>query len=173
MSLTLEQVTESLHKQFNKRYAKKFADLNKNVYPTAKNDKGSFEVPVPVLGAGGGTLITGNEGAFNLNPPAPVSVQFKVMKPQSLVYRISFPYSECDIAANKEEYFNYLFDAILGKAIGNYEKTVGGADKVRFGECYCIYERPGSNGDIFRQLDNTDLELRLYGTWASDNEDYT
>lgn len=171
--MTLDQVTESLTKQFNARFAKKFAELNKNVYPTAKNDKGAYEVPVPVLGSGGGTLITGNNDAVSLQPPAQVTVQFKNMKPQQLIYRISIPYSECEIAANKTEYFNYLFDAILIKALGNYEKTVGEPGKVRFGECYCIYERPGTAKEIFSQLEDSNIELRLYGSWASNEEDYS
>lgn len=169
--MSIDTIIDSLTKQFNARYAKKFADLNKNVYPTAKNDKGSFEVPVPVLGPGGGTLITGNPEAFTLKPAAKVSVQFKVMQPQRLIYRISIPFNECEIASNKPEYFNYLFDAVINKALGNYEKTVGGPDVVRFGESYCNYTTPDNK--IFKITEDNDLEIRLYGCWASNQEDYS
>lgn len=170
--MTLDELIVSLDKSFTTRYSKKFADLNKNVYPTAKNDTGAFEVPVPVLGSGGGTLITGKEDAVKLEPPAMVSVQFKNMQPQQIVYRIAIPYSECEIAANKPEYFNYLFDAIVNKALGNYAATVGQPDVVRFGTNYISFNRPDSLG-VFKQLENMDLELRFFGEWASNKEDLT
>jgi len=170
--MTLDELLVSLDKSFTSRYAKKFAELNKNIYPTAKNDAGAFEVPVPVLGSGGGTLITGKQDAFKLEPPAMVSVQFKNMQPQQIVYRIAIPYSECEIAANKPEYFNYLFDAIVNKALGNYAATVGQPDVVRFGTNYISFNRPNALG-VFSQLENTDLELRFHGEWASNKEDLT
>ena len=172
--MNLTEVIDSLNKQFNKRFAKKFADLNKNVYPTAKNDRGSYEVPVPSVGKGGGTIVIGPKEAFKLEPPAPVSVQFKNMKEHLIVYRLAYPYGECEIAAEKPEYFNYLFDSTIDKAIGNYFVTVGGPDIVRFGEVYCNYKLPGTTDSVFRQTeDELSLEIRLRGSWASDTEDYT
>lgn len=166
------EVVAKLDKMFISRYGKQFADLNKNVYPTAKNDKGNYEVPVVIVGSNGGTLIKGNsEGAVQLNPPAQVSLQFRNMKPQTLIYRLSIPYSECEIAVNKPEYFAYLFDEIVLKALNNYKVTVGDENKARFGEVYCSYERPDKSG-VFRQLEDTSLELRLYGSWASGDEAY-
>jgi hypothetical protein len=174
-NMILSDVISSLNKQFISRYGKQFAELNKNVYPTALNDRGAYQVPVPIVGQLGGTLMIGC-GAFDLNPPAPVSVQFKNMKPQQFVYRVAVPYTEAEIAADKKEYFNYLFDAIMSKAIGNYQATVGKADVVRFGTTFCSCELPEStpnNKVVFRQLDNMDLEFRLYGSWASTEEDNT
>lgn len=168
--MNLIETIDSITKQFTTRYAKKFADLNKNVYPTAKNDKGSFEVPVPVLSKGGGTLNTG-DAVFPLDYPASVSVVMKNMKPETLIYRINFPFRECQIAAEKPEYFNYLFDAIISKALGNYQLTVGGPDKVRFGEAYCSYE-PLKDKTLFTSDGGDLLELRLHGCWASNVEDY-
>lgn len=170
--MTLDETISSLTNKFHTRYGKKFAELNRNVYPTAKTDKGGYDVPVPVLGPGGGTLVTGAEGAIQLKPAAAVSVQFKTMKPQVLIYRIAIPYNECEIAAEKPEYFNYLFDAVVSKALGNYEKTVGEPDKVRFGEFYCTYERPGTEREVFKQAEDSTLELRLFGSWASNEEQY-
>jgi len=167
--MMLNEVLPKLDRMFKSRYGKQFADLNKNVYPTAKNDKGNYEVPVVIVGSNGGTLIKGTPDATQLNPPAQVSLQFRNMKPQTLIYRLSIPYSECEIAANKPEYFNYLFDEIVSKALNNYKVTVGDENKARFGESYCTYDSPSG---IFRQLEDTSLELRLMGSWASGDEAY-
>lgn len=169
---SLEDVVKQLDKAFTIRYGKKFADLNKNVYPAAKNDKGAYEVPVPRVGKGGGTLIVGPSDPYKLEPPATVSVDLRNMKEQVIVYRLAIPYSECEIASNKPEYFNYLFDAIVEKAIGNYRVTVGDENKVRFGSHYISFNRPGNDKDVFRQLEDTSLELRFYGSWASAEEAY-
>jgi len=170
--MTLPEVLEKLDKMFISRYGKQFAELNKNVYPTAKNDKGNYEVPVVVVGKGGGTLIVENAEAFSLNPPAVVTLEHRNMKPQQIVYRLSIPYSECEIAARTTEYFNYLFDEIVQKALANYKVTVGDENKVRFGQMYITAERPGTGKCIFRQIEDTSLELRLYGNWASNQEAY-
>ena len=171
--MTSEEIIKSLNKQFITRYGKRISDLNKNVYPSAKNDKGSFEVPVPTLGAGGGTLITGKDTAFKLENPASVTVAFKNMEPQQLIYRIAIPFEESKIAAEKPEYFNYLFDAIVNKALGNYAATVGQPDIVRFGTCSISFTRPGDDSSVFQQLENAAFELRSYGEWASNKEDLT
>jgi len=170
--MMLNDMLIKLDKLFISRYGKRFAELNRNVYPTAKNDKGNFEVPIVIVGPNGGTLIKGAEGAFALNPPAVVSLQFRNMKPEQLVYRLSIPFDECKIAADKEEYFNYLFDEIVGKALNNYAATVGKPDKVRFGTCYAEFQRPGTNKEIFKQLEDSSLELRFYGEWSSNEEAY-
>lgn len=161
---------KNLDKMFIARYSKRFAELNTNVYISAKDDVGNFEVPVPTLGTGGGTAITGTPDAFNLNPPAVVKVEIKKMKGFKIIYRVAFPYSEMEIAANKPEYFNFLVDKILDKAIANYAATVGGPDKVRFGTTYCTYEVPGQEGTVFRELAGEYFELRLYGEWSSEEE---
>lgn len=171
--MTLNEVLEKLDKMFISRYGKKIADLNKNVYPTPKNDKGNYEVPVVLVGKGGGTIcVISNNDTIKLNPPAVVSLEHRNMKPQMIIYRLSIPYSECEIAARTEEYFNYLFDEIVQKAIANYKVTVGDENKVRFGEIYITAERQGKERKIFQQLEDTSLELKFYGNWASSEEAY-
>jgi hypothetical protein len=155
---------------FVARYAKQFIDLNKNVYIAPKNDKGNYEAPVPVLGTGGGTIIPPDTDAVSLNPPARVSISNKELKPFSIIYRVVFPLSEMEIASNKPEYFNYMMDRIILKAINNYRATVGDENKVRFGTTYCDYARPGNPDEIFRQMDDDFLELRFFGSWASEEE---
>jgi hypothetical protein len=160
----MEMLTK-LKDQFGKRYGQQLADLNKNVYISAKNDKGSFEIPVVTLGKGGGTVIDVDSDAVTLNAPAMVSLTFKNMKPYRLVYRVAVPASECQIAANKPEYFNYLFDAVMTSAIGNYKATVGGHDKVRFGTKYIDASLTQPNDEY--------VEIRFTGEWAGDTEDLT
>ena len=157
---------EKLDKLFKERYSEKLENLNKNIYiiPIVE---GTFEVPVPTLGGGGGTLLTGNVAA-KLNPPAVARVENKRVESVTAVYRIAVTRYEADIAADKPEYFNYLFDAIVNKAIANYNATFGGENKVRFGTNYCQIHQD-SKGSIFTDLDGGDhLEFRLTGTWASD-----
>lgn len=166
--MTLNEVLERLDKMFISRYGKSFAELNKNVYITAKNDKGAYEVPVVVVGKGGGTIKTDPE--TKLNPPAIVSIDQRNMKPQVTVYRLAIPYSECEIAARTPYYFNHLFDEIVSKGLGNYKITVGDENKVRFGTSYVGYAR--EDGRIFQQLEDSSIELRLSGEWSSDKEAY-
>jgi hypothetical protein len=87
------------------------------------------------------------------------------MKPYAIVYRVAVPFSECQIAAEKPEYFNYLFDAVMAAAIGNYKATVGGHDKVRFGTKYIEAKLSQPNDDF--------VEIRFTGEWAGDVEDLT
>lgn len=160
---------EKLNKLFIARYGKRFAELNSNIYIAAKNDKGNYEVPVPSLGGGGGTIVVGrSDGAFKLQDPAIVKVENKEMKEQIVLYRIAFPFSEMQIAANKPEYFNYLVDGILIQGLKNYAATFGDDKQVRFGTTYCTYLRPGESGDsVFKSINDEYVELRLYGSWAS------
>ena len=155
---------EKLNKMFIARYSKELSELNKNVYISPKNDKGNFEVPVPTLGELGGTVQVGSTEAFTLNSPALVKVDVKEMKPTLFIYRVAFPLSECEIAAEKPEYFNYLFDGVMLKAIDNYRATVGDENKVRFGTHYISYTLP--DGSVFRDAGEY-LEVRLHGDWAS------
>lgn len=154
-----------LNDQFGKRYGQQIADLNVNIYPSAKNDNGSFEIPVVTLGKGGGTIVVNSKDTVALNPPAMVSLAFKNMKPYFIVYRVAVPLSECQIAAEKPEYFNYLFDSVISAALGNYKATVGGHDKVRFGTNYIEAKLSQPNDDF--------IEIRFTGEWAGDVEDLT
>lgn len=163
---------EKLNKQFNTRYQKELASLNKNIYKAPKDDSGNFEVPVVTLGTGGGTVIVGNTEAFKLKSPAMVKVENKKMKPYTIVYRVAIPYSEAEIAADKPEYFNYFFDAVILKALANFRTTVGDENKIRFGDVFVTATIPESNGDCLRILHDNEggdyVELRLFGCWASD-----
>lgn len=168
--MTQQELLSNLDRLFIERYSKSFAELNKNIYITLL-EEGTFEVPVPTLGPGGGTLVTGagDGGVYKLESPAVVKVQHKRMEAANAIYRIVVPRYECEVAANKPEYFNYLFDSVIYKAIINYNSTFGGDNKIRFGTSYCTYERP--TGGIFYDLDGGDyLEFRLFGQWASDKE---
>lgn len=168
--MTLEEMLASLDKQFIARYGQKINDLNRNLYVVPETE-GTFDVPVPTLGGGGGTVTTGKPEAFKLERPAVVKVEHKRMEALTSVYRIAVPRYECEIAAEKPEYFNYLFDIVVNKAINNYNHTFGGDNKVRFGQVYCSYERPGNSKSIFYDLDGGDfLEFRFFGYWASDKE---
>ena len=154
-----------LKSQFNARYGQRLADLNKNVYIASKNDNGSFEMPVIVVGQNGGTAFIGKKEATTLNPPAMVNLSLKNMKPYNIIYRLALDLNECEIASNKPEYFNYYFDAIVDKALANYRVTVGDENKVRFGSKYISAE--------LLDLEGSYIELRFTGEWASNEEDLT
>lgn len=157
---------QSLTEQFNKRYGNKFAEMNKNVY-IASLTEGTFEIPVPTLGEGGGTVSVGKV-PIKLVTPAFASVTHKRMEALYAVYRVAIQRSEAEIAANKPEYFNYLMDSIVQKAVINYNSTFGGIDKVRFGITYCTpYKEDGKS--VFYETDDY-IEFRLTGCWASDKE---
>jgi len=166
----MEELIKKLDSMFIARYGKRFADLNKNVYIAEALETGGFDVPVPSLSGGGGTLVTGEPTVFTLNSPAVATVVNKKMKAKSIVYRIAFSYNELEIGTRNPAYFNYFMDSIIDKALNNYAATIGGPDIVRFGTVYCTYERPGESRSVFRDLEDDKLELRLYGSWASDEE---
>lgn len=167
--MKLEDIIKNLDEMFIKRYDKLFVELNKNVY-IMPEENGIFDVPVVTLGTGGGTLANTIDAAFELQKPAYVKLQSKKMIGAQAIYRIAVPFNECEIAANKPEYFNFLFDKITYQAIANYNKTFKGPDVVRFGKVYATYKHP-MNNSIFKDLDGGDhLELRIFGKWASDEE---
>lgn len=158
---------EQLNDLFAKRYTKLFDKLNSGIYLSEK-DGGNFTKPDIAITKGGGTSITGNVDAFALTPPAIVKVELKKFKPFTLVYRIALPRSEMEIAVKNPQYFNYFMDRVLKIALSNYRATVGDEHQVRFGEVYCTAKHPGMDSSYFLELENHDLELRLYGCWASD-----
>jgi hypothetical protein len=172
---------EKLNKMFIERYYKLLSDMNVSLYKAAKDDNGNFEVPVISLSSGGFTEITApSPEAYQLNGPARVRVVNKKVKGLSGVYRIAISYSEAEIAANKPDYFNYLFDGIMEAAIAEYQKKFGVYNKVRFGEVYITAERPGRPKQPLALLtiESTDgsgnllpvddqVELRLYCSFAS------
>lgn len=161
----MEQLIEKLTKMFEERYAKQFAELNKNLVEVPRDEKGRFKAPVIKLGSGGGTLLSDNSDGAKLNAPAVVEVSNKPTKPFSMVYRIAVPLYELEIAADKPSYFNHLMDTVLTQAVANFKHTVGGDENImRFGEVYCTYKQPGNK--VFEVL-GEHLEVRLYGSWSS------
>ncbi len=161
--LTPEQ-TESLNKQFTVRYGKFFAALNKNVYPAALNDNKAYEVPVVELYPGGMLVCPKDDAPFELPVPGKARVSLQYRKQEVVIYRLAIPATELTIAADRPEYFNYLMDSILNPAIVNYRKAYGDENILRFGQTYCSYQFP--NGDIFRGIDDDNIEIRLFGAWA-------
>lgn len=162
-----EENLQSLNTQFNVRYKDLFLELNKFVHLTEQIESLFFKVPSISLGTGGGTLAFSKD-AFQLNPPAKVTVNSKTKECAQAVYRIQIPYNECSIAADNSAYFNYLFDSIMNQAVANYNKTFGGSDKLRWGKHYCVASTEGK--PPFYDFDDEYLEIRLYGLWASDKD---
>lgn len=173
-----------LNKMFVERYYKKLADMNSALYKAAKDDNGNFEVPVVSLSEGGFTEITSPQPeAYQLAGPARVRVVNKKMKGLTGVYRIAVPFSEAEIAANKPEYFNYLFDGVMDTALAKFQEKFGSANKVRFGEVFITADRPGNRNQplMLLSVNATDaagnllpvddqVEIRLYCNFASNME---
>jgi len=173
-----------LNKMFVERYYKRLSDMNSALYKAAKDDNGNFEVPVVSLSDGGFTeLVTPMEAAYSLAGPARVRVVNKKMKGLTGVYRIAVPFSEAEIAANKPEYFNYLFDGVMDAALTKFQDKFGSANKVRFGEVFITAETAGGKNQPLRLLsvNSTDaagnllpvddqIEIRLYCNFASNVE---
>lgn len=159
---------ENLQKMFNIRYAKQLADMNKNVYPAAlgitEDGKEYFDTPIVNLGPGGGTLHQGNtKDVIELNPPAIVSLEFKKLKPETLIYVINIPRSEAEIAEKNSAYFNYLFDSLLSKALSNYKATIGSHEDMRFGSEYV-------RAEPFKEIGSEYVQFKLVGSFASTEE---
>jgi hypothetical protein len=161
---------EKLNKQFNDRYFKQLEALNNNLYKAAKDDNGYYEVPVPDLGEGGFTEVEGKSEGFSLSAPALATVVNKKVKGKTTVYRVAVSLSEASIAADKPEYFNFLFDRIMRKALSNYYKKYGDANQVRFGSYFIkvlplqtLAPNPGSNAD-------DQVEIRFLGDFAGTEE---
>lgn len=155
------ELVEKLNKKFVESYSKLVADLNKNIYPAAKQDSGNYEAPIITIGPDGGALMT-EEGKIDIPTPAKVSVELKEVKPFAIIYSLAIPRSEAEIADTNPAYFKYLFDKILEKALANYQATVGGPEHLRFGSHYVKME-------LLNIKDGADqIELRLNGAWASE-----
>lgn len=160
---------EKLDQLFRENFTKTISDLNSAMYIAAKGDDGLYEVPTPVILGRGGTAWTGHPDAtIQLNPAAVVKMEFKKFKPFKIIYRIQIPTTELEIALTNKQYFVYLMSKVLKNALSNYKATVGGPEIVRFGDFYCKVDAVGSS--IFRQTDGDNLEIRLMGEWASEEE---
>jgi len=155
---------DALDKMFIARFAKIEAELNKNVYLAPITDNDTFEVPVVTLGKGGGTFL--NKETESLNAPAVVSLIHQEVEAFRIVYRIAVPRAELEIAFNKPEYFNYLLDSIINKAINNYRVTVGDEHKVRFGSYYLSFKQ--KDGTVFNELNDDLVEFQMQGLWAKE-----
>lgn len=164
------EMLNKLNEMFTKRYNPLFVSLNKNVIQTDVDTEGIMRVPTVSLSEGGATLIEqSSAGTFTLNTPARATVDTKSVYAQTVIYRLGLSIAEAEIAANKPEYFNFLLDSVLEKALSNYNNTFGGPAVQRFGKFYCIPDRPG--GGIFTEVQGEDIvEFRLYGQWAGNKE---
>lgn len=177
-------LVESLNKKLTENFGKDIVDFNKNVYPAAKLPNGKYEAPVIAIGAGGGTILTG-DGEQVLDNPAPVSVKMNEVDAYGIVYRLTISRSEAEIADKNPAYFSYFFKTVLEKALANYQGTVGGPDALRFGSHYVKvslsemsleparagekpYTIPDVEAAIPSPVKDTSglLELRLDGDWA-------
>ena len=134
-----------------------------------RSGRKSKKTAVEIYGKGGTILPTGTE-TFELNKPAVVKMKRKKFKPFRLVYRLSLPREEMEIAVKNPEYFRHFMDETLRVAMSNYTATIGTFDKVRFGEVYCTPFRPGPENQVFTELDDHNIELRLYSNFASEEE---
>ena len=152
------ELLTSLNKKLSETFAKSIAELNKNVYISAKLDSGNYDAPTVTLGSGGGTVV--KEKDQKLEPPAMLRVELKETPPVDIVYRIAISRSEAEIADKNPAYFLHLFNKIMEKALGNYKATVGGPEVLRFGSHYIkISLRAIEDGSDY-------VELRLDGSWA-------
>lgn len=158
--MTPEQMSK-LESMFKTRFSKMETELNKNVYIAAKTDSGNYEVPLVKVGSGGGTITS---KPVDLVEPAKVRLSHEEVKPFGISYRLAIPNDELRIAAGKPEYFNYLMDAIINKAVGNYRVTVGDENKVRFGTKYLTFLRP--DGRVFESYGDDSSTIELSGEWA-------
>lgn len=158
---------EKLNKMFGERYLLLFQSINKNIIQTDPDTEGVMTIPIVNLGSGGATVSAVTPEPVVLNPAASVEVATKRVKAQNITYRIRIPQNEALLASEKPEYFNYLFDNILNKALIGYHQTFGGPDISRFGRVYCTPERPG--GFIQQNFDEN-IEIHLVGQWAGNEE---
>ena len=164
----MEMLTK-LNDMFVKRYNPLFVNLNKNVIQTDIDTEGVMQVPTVSLSDGGATLIEAETSTITLNTPARANVDTKRVYAQTVIYRLGLSLAEAETASNKPEYFNFLLDSILEKALANYNSTFGGPGVQRFGRFYCVPDRPG--GSIFTEVEGGDMvEFRLYGQWAGNKE---
>jgi hypothetical protein len=151
---------------FNIRYAKQISDFNKNVYPAVLNRTEAgvayFDAPSIVLGAGGGT-VTNDPSAVVKFQPAVVQVEFKKMKPISIIYVVDVPFNEAEIASKNPAYFNYLFDAVMSKAMSNYAATVGPVETMRFGSEYVKIAN-------LQEVSSDYIRILFSGNFASNEE---
>lgn len=164
---------EKLNKMFGDRYQQLFVHLNKNVIQTLPDTEGMMTIPVVNLGPGGATVVPVTSDAFTLNEPASVDVTTKQVRATNIIYRIKFSTAEAEVAADKPEYFNYLMDSVLNRALLGYNQAFGGPEVSRFGTFYCTAERSGPNsGEFFYKLQGGEdaVEIRLFGQWAGNEE---
>ncbi len=161
-----QEKIDKLTSMFKGRYSKLFLELNKNVYPAALTQAGTYEAPAINLGSGGFVVVPEKADAFQLPPPAVVDISTLAHKATLSVYRVAIPTAELNIALEKPEYFNYLMDRVLGESIARFrEMSKTNENVLRFGTCFCSADLP--NGGVFRVLNDDYLELRLFGQWAT------
>jgi len=162
---TLTDKVETLNKLLFTRYAKKLAELNKNIWPAPKNDAGELEVPTIDIGPGGGALIgPTDDDNKKLPPPAQVTVKVRAQRPSRPLYRVFIPITEIDAATNTPSYANYLFDKIMSVALSRYAYTYGTPEEGRFGECY-VSIGDGLKVAVNEQTGEDGVILTLTGSW--------
>lgn len=135
-----------LDELFKKRYTKFFEDMNKNVYPSIKDENSNYMVPVVSLGKGG----LEKKGSEVKASTAIVSTKLTPVLESVYNYKIAVPVSEVEIALKNEYYFNHYFDSILNSALANLAKEIGDSNSLKWGDHYVRFTRP--DGTVFKEM---------------------
>ena len=134
---------QELNEKFNKRYTNLVNKINSFVNETALIELGDgkigFNVPTVSVSDGGSYLVDNSKENHKLPPPAKSTVSIQKVDAIVPVYRVLIPYAEVEIAMRTDSYFNYLFDAVVDKALAQYAKSFGAYDELRFGEYYAKF----------------------------------
>lgn len=161
---------EALDKKFIARYAKQFAVINSKLNVINVEKDGTYLSPTVVLGDGGATVVTDHTKlVYTLAPAAKVVIDYKKVEPHVVFYRIAFSLEEAGRAVEDDNYFNFIMDPTLNRALEGYFKAFGTPDAIRFGKVFCEYRDAANNNAVFRMTEEGGgmVEFRLTGHWAS------
>lgn len=158
---------ESLNTMFMQHYAKFFEQLNKHIYPAARNGN-FFEAPSIVSSGDGVTIFSTLEAEKTYTKQSPMRIG--VMRTQTeavFVYQdIVIPYDELEIGLRDPAYFVFLMNRVLAEALRHYRAKVGNETETRFGSHYCLPYKENEIGNVFKEDGNGNVIMTLNGAWA-------
>ena len=137
--------------------------LNAGVVETTRSE-GYWLVPRIDVVPGVATIPDSDEGAFSLNAPGKITVEFEKVKPHTVLLRNAFSYEAARFAAKSLKSFQTIFGPPVNDMIDELRAIKGFTEgQTSYGKYYGTFSRPGS-GEVFRDLDESQggIEIRLY-----------
>jgi hypothetical protein len=166
-SKKLPDIDPAIIAQLNVLFEQSFPGIDKRLNHFVVNtnmSEGHWLVPVVDVKPGTPTVpeVKDLEGAFTLNTPGAVTVEFQKVPSKTVIIRYLLSYEAALFAAKSKVSFNDIMHPVVRDMIEELREVKGfNEDTVSYGTSYGTFERP--SGEVFNDNgESGGVEIRLF-----------